>query len=119
MTIPTGVLAIGKIHLFKHLFVILDGDLELATDDFSQRVRATINNPFVAIIPSNCKKIVYTYRDSIVATFHETDGKNEDKEQINDSMLSDSDLAWVDDLMAEYGITEDNIMRLGKDGGAL
>lgn len=114
MTIPKGILAIGKIHLFKHLFVILEGDLELSTDDFSQRVVATIDNPFVAIIPGNSKKIVYTHKKSVVATFHETDGKDEDKEQINDSMLASSDLTWVENLMAEHGITEDNIMRLDK-----
>jgi hypothetical protein len=111
MTIPKGVLAIGKIHLIEHLFVMIKGDMELATDDFSQRVYATIDNPFVAVIPGNCKKIVYTYEDSIVATFQKITVEAAD---INEATTENSDLTWVSKLMEEHGITEGSIMRIDK-----
>jgi len=117
MIIPEGIVAIGKVHLFKHIFVILDGTLELSTDDFTKRVTADIEHPFVAVIPSNSKKIVYTHTKCVLATFHKTDGKDEDKEQIHESTVEESDLTWVSELMAQHGITEDSIMRLDRSGG--
>jgi hypothetical protein len=114
--IPKGVLLTGKIHLKGHLFVVLDGDMELATDDFSERVRADIQRPFVAVIPDNSKKIGYAYENTIVATFHKIDDECANIDKINDKILADSDLTWVDALMSEYGITEEDIMRLEQIG---
>jgi hypothetical protein len=72
LTIPKGVLVVGKIHKYPTLNILLKGDITIMTEDGSKRIKA----PHYFIAPPGNKKVGYTHEETIwlnVLATEETD----------------------------------------------
>lgn len=64
-----NTLLVGKTHRHEHLFVLLEGKCEVATEDGPQLLEA----PYIGKSPSGVKRALYTHTDIIWVTIHATD----------------------------------------------
>lgn len=115
LTIPAGVCLTGKIHHDDHICILEQGDLSVMTDDGLKRLQA----PARFKARAGLKKIGYAHSDVVFSTIHRTDIT--DCKEAEARHVSDSDLAWVDDLMdfkqflVEWGLPEKLVFDLSRD----
>ncbi|WP_457970637.1 hypothetical protein [Acinetobacter calcoaceticus] len=64
-----NTLLVGKTHRHEHLFVLLEGKCEVATEDGPQLLEA----PYIGKSPAGVKRALYTHTDIIWVTIHATD----------------------------------------------
>ena len=64
--LPAGTTAIGKTHAQQNVFLLVKGELTMATPEGPVRVRA----PFMAITQPGDKRAVYAHEDSVCMNFH-------------------------------------------------
>lgn len=63
-----NTLLVGKTHRHEHLFVLLEGKCEVATEDGPQILEA----PYIGKSPAGVKRALYTHTDIIWITIHAT-----------------------------------------------
>lgn len=63
-----NTLLVGKTHRHEHLFVLLEGKCEVATEDGPQLLEA----PYIGKSPAGVKRALYTHTDIIWLTIHAT-----------------------------------------------
>lgn len=76
-----GTLIVGKVHKKEHLFVLLQGDLTLWTEEGMKRVQA----PFTWVSKPGTKRVTYAHTDSIAMTVHQVSSR--DIEAIEDELV--------------------------------
>jgi len=64
-----NTLLVGKTHRHEHLFVLLEGKCEVATEDGPKFLEA----PYIGKSPAGVKRALYTHTDIIWITIHATD----------------------------------------------
>jgi hypothetical protein len=96
LTIPAGIVLTGKIHKEAHICVLSQGDLSVMTDDGLKRVQA----PYIFNAREGLKKIGLSHTACVFTTFHQAHGLT-DIDDLENKLLLDSDLSWVDKLMEE------------------
>lgn len=67
--IAAGTVLVGKVHATEHVFIVSAGEIELATEDGTRRVRA----PFQAISRPGLKRVGVAITDCVVTNVHITD----------------------------------------------
>lgn len=95
LTIPAGVALTGKIHLEDHLCFVTKGDLSIMTDDGTARVQ----NGHIFEARAGLKKLGFAHEETVFVTVHATKLTNID--DLEAALMSDGDIKWVNDLMAE------------------
>lgn len=95
LTIPSGVCLTGKIHHDDHICILEQGDLSVMTDDGMKRLTA----PARFKARAGLKKIGYAHSEVIFSTVHRTTAKT--CEEAEEKHFSDSDLAWVKELVGD------------------
>lgn len=88
--IPKDTTIVGKIHKYRSLNVLLQGELSVYLDDNIQRVKA----PVVTIAPAGMKRIAYAHEDSIWLTIHRTD--EVDLNKIEHHFIAQSEDEWLE-----------------------
>lgn len=66
---PAGTLIAGKKHLVDHLYLLLEGEILVASEDFVKRLIA----PCLVCSKAGSNKLVYSVTDSLRMTIHRTD----------------------------------------------
>lgn len=75
ITIPAGMLLVGKIHRTRHICVVSKGDITVVTEEGMMRLRA----PATIISPPGTKRAVYTHEETVWTVFHPTEETDLDK----------------------------------------
>lgn len=75
MTIPAGVVVVGKIHKHEHLLIVSQGDVTILTESGPKRVQA----PCTLIGKPGIKRAAFAHTDTVVTCFHATDEADLDK----------------------------------------
>lgn len=68
LRIPAGTCLTGRVHATEHLFALSQGEMLLATEDGSIRVKA----PFQCVARPGTKRVGYVITDAVVTNFHLT-----------------------------------------------
>jgi len=85
ITIPKGILLVGKIHRHSHPNFLMSGEVTVITESGGiERLKA----PQSIISPPGTKRIVYTHEDTVWITVHVTEEK--DLEKIEDYVIAPS-----------------------------
>lgn len=84
ITIKAGTVLTGKIHNREHLNFILSGDISVATEEGTKRIKA----PAVIISKPGTKRLGYAHEDTIWVTVHATD--HHDLVLIERDLISDT-----------------------------
>lgn len=66
--IPAGALVTSKIHLTRHQFVVLTGDISVFTSEGVQRITA----PYHGITEPGTRRVLFAHADTVWTTFHAT-----------------------------------------------
>jgi hypothetical protein len=66
LALPAGTVAVGKLHKEQNFFVVLKGELLLATPDGPLHITA----PFMCTTEPGTKRAVYALTDCLVMNFH-------------------------------------------------
>ena len=61
ITIPAGVVAVGKIHKTEHINLLLQGEVTMVTDTGSQRVSA----PYTWVVAPGKKAAAYAHTETV------------------------------------------------------
>lgn len=69
MTLPKGVCAVGKIHKFKQVNIILSGHISILTDEGVVEIVA----PYVFTAQAGAKRAAYAHEDTVWLTVHGTE----------------------------------------------
>lgn len=72
---PKDTLIVGKVHKFKHIYMVVYGDVTVTSEGFRERVRG----PKVFVCPPGTKRAVYAHEDSLCLTVHRTEETDLDK----------------------------------------
>lgn len=75
LTIPAGVVVVGKIHKHEHLLIVSQGDVSILTEEGPRRVQA----PCTLIGKPGIKRAAFAHSDTVVTCFHATDETDLDK----------------------------------------
>jgi hypothetical protein len=95
LTIPQGVIVIGKVHTEPHKCFLRKGDLSVMTDDGIKRVQA----PYSFDAPANIKKIGLSHTECVFSTYHEVNTEN--IKELEEKLFVDSDLSWVSNMIKD------------------
>ena len=95
LTIPADTLLTGKIHTKDHICILSKGHLAVMTDDGMKYIKA----PYTFEARAGLKKIGYAITDCVFTTINTTELT--DIKEIEDELLVDSDLTWIDELFDE------------------
>jgi hypothetical protein len=82
MTAPAGTVAVGKIHKFKQVHVIISGEVSIYTDDGPVRIQA----PCVFTAPAGSKRAAYFHKDTVWLTIHGSE--KTDPEELEDELIA-------------------------------
>lgn len=74
ITIPAGLIAIGRVHREEHFNVIAHGSCLLWTSD--QPVLRKLTGPCSFVAPPGCRKAIYVLEEITWCTSHVTDAKD-------------------------------------------
>lgn len=74
VTHPKGVLIVGKIHKYEHLFFLLEGEISVSTENGVKRIKA----PYMTVTPPGTKRAAYAHEDSVVMTVHRIEAQTLD-----------------------------------------
>ena len=96
ITMPAGLLIVGKIHRHEHLNFISRGDVSVVTEEGGVE---RLKGPCTIVSPPGCKRVVFCHEETVWTTFHVTDAKNE----------ADAEKEIIVDLYSEIGLTDPNI----------
>jgi len=84
MTIPAGVVVVGKIHKTRHLTIVVSGTVRITTDDGVYEIKG----PAVFVSEPGAKKACYAVTDAVVMNPHPTDST--DLEEIEEQFIAPS-----------------------------
>lgn len=84
MMLPAGTALVGKIHRFKQIHVLLQGEISLASDNGPIRIVA----PAIFEAPPGSKRAAYAHTDTIWATVHGTE--KTDPDELEEELISQS-----------------------------
>ena len=84
MWMPKGTLAVGKIHRTRHLSVIAQGAIAVATPEGLTRIQA----PAIWVSPPGAKRVAFALEDTVWITVHPTD--TEDIDVIEQRLIAPS-----------------------------
>jgi quercetin dioxygenase-like cupin family protein len=73
MHIPKGVVAVGKIHNYELITIIISGELELAGEGGDPII---LSAGMVFKSPAGVKRAAYIFEDAFIATIHKCDSDN-------------------------------------------
>jgi len=82
MFLPKGTLLIGKIHKFKNLNIMSQGDVAILSIDGVVRVKA----PYTLVASPGAKRVFYAHEDTIWTCIHGTE--DTDLEKIEDMFIA-------------------------------
>lgn len=94
MTIPAGVVVVGKIHKKPHLLIVSAGDVTIITESGVKRVQA----PYVIVGEPGIKRAAFAHTETVVTAFHAT-GET-DLEKIEAEFIA-PDYSALDDYMKQ------------------
>lgn len=83
MTIPAGVVVVGKLHKTEHLAVLLSGRVRITTEEGSQELDA----PQVMIAPPGVKRVAYAITNTRWLAIHSV-GDERDLETIEERFIA-------------------------------
>jgi hypothetical protein len=84
MILPAGTALVGKIHKYKQIHILLQGEISVLTDDGPLRITA----PAIFEAPAGSKRAAYAHEDTIWATVHGTEKTTE--EELEEELISQS-----------------------------
>lgn len=67
--IPEGCCAVGKIHKFQNLNMLIMGALSIW---ISEEEIITVKSPYIKVSPPGTRRVVFAHEDSIWVTIHHT-----------------------------------------------
>jgi len=73
LMIPKGAALVGRVHKQEHFFMVISGDITIATDDATARFKGT-SCPLVS--KPGVKRAGWAHEDTLVMTIHRTDKFN-------------------------------------------
>lgn len=76
--IPAGTTAVGKIHAQQNFFLLVKGELEMATAEGPVRLQA----PYMVVTEPGTQRAVYAHEDCICLTFHPNPDDERDLDQL-------------------------------------
>lgn len=76
--LPAGTIAVGKMHLEENFFLLVSGEVTMATDDGPVRLTA----PFMCITKPGSKRIAYAHTDVVMLNFHANPSNERDVERL-------------------------------------
>lgn len=82
ITIPKGMLIVGKIHKHSHPNFIVSGEVSVLTEEGPKRLKG----PCFMISPAATKRLVYTHEDTVWITVHAT--KETELEKIEEEIIA-------------------------------
>lgn len=116
MFMPKGTLLVGKIHKFKNLNIMSQGDVAILSIDGVMRVRA----PYTFVASPGAKRVFYAHEDTVWTCIHGTEDK--DLEKIEDmfiakdynevEIISDADFQSLKDATFEH---KDNFINIKEE----
>lgn len=83
ISIPAGVLLVGKIHRHSHPNFLMQGTVSVITEAGGQE---TLVAPCHMVSPAGTKRVVYTHSDCVWVTVHVTDST--DLDEIEDQVIA-------------------------------
>lgn len=69
ITIPAGVVVVGKLHRTQHVIMLIGGEVTIYTDEGMQRIAA----PRVWQTSPGTKRAIYAHEDATLVTVHPTE----------------------------------------------
>lgn len=69
MFMPSGAVITGRIHKSEHLCIISQGEVEIVSEEFTQRVQG----PFIYVSKPGAKRALYAHSDVHWTTVHRCD----------------------------------------------
>lgn len=69
IVIPAGATLTGKVHAKEHIFMVIKGDITLATEEGRKRVQA----PYMAVCRAGLKRVGHAHTETVCANVHITD----------------------------------------------
>jgi len=75
MTIPAGVVVVGKIHKHDHLLMVSRGDVSVLTESGVKRIQG----PCMLIGKAGIKRAAFAHSETVVTCFHATEETDLDK----------------------------------------
>jgi len=84
ITMPRGMIVTSKIHKTNHPYFILKGDVSIATDEETVRIKA----PYYGITKAGTKRVLYIHETTVWVTVHKTD--KTDLQEIEDDIIAKS-----------------------------
>jgi|CXWL01.1.fsa_nt_gi hypothetical protein len=82
MFMPKGTLLVGKIHKFKNLNIMSQGDIAILSIDGVERIKA----PYTLVASPGAKRVFYAHEDTIWTCIHGTE--DIDLEKIEDMFIA-------------------------------
>lgn len=82
MTVPKGVMLVGKIHKFQNLNILSKGEVSVISIDGCFRVKA----PFTFVASPGSRRLFYMHEETVWTTIHGTD--ETDIEKIESQFIS-------------------------------
>lgn len=84
--IPAGMVLTGKIHKYDHPYVILEGELIVATEDGVVHIEA----PYSGISPAGVKRAAHVIQDTRWITFHKNESNTQDLDELEKAIIASS-----------------------------
>ncbi len=75
LLIPKGTVLTGRVHKTRHINLILQGDMSIATKEGVVRIKA----PYIFVAEPGTKKAGYAHEDSVWVNVHATESTNIDE----------------------------------------
>ena len=87
---PKGATIVGKVHRKEHFYIVLSGEVTVATDESRERIKA----PRIIVSKPGTKRAVYAHVDSVCITIHRTD--SHDLNEIERELIEPDETALFD-----------------------
>lgn len=95
--IPAGTLLVGKIHKFKNLNILSQGDISILTEDGPKRIKA----PYTVVSEPGAKRVGFAHTDCVWTTIHATEETDVDKIE-NEVIAKDYGEVFSDEQLEEF-----------------
>jgi hypothetical protein len=88
--IPAGVMVTGKLHKYRQLNIVSQGDISVLLADGVKRIRA----PYTVVSPSGTKRIAFAHADTVWTTILQTDST--DLDEIEDHFIAKDEADYLE-----------------------
>jgi len=86
MFVPKGVMFTGKVHKTQHIIVVSQGDMTIADENGSRRVKA----PFTMVCEPGTKRAGYAHEDTVWTNFHVNPDNEQDIDKVEQALVCDT-----------------------------